>query len=60
MGKPGLDTVIARREFIKSELAAIDKLRAAVEAEGQDLAVAERVLTRLASLPKEEVAPETP
>ena len=51
MSKPDLDTVLARRTQIVRELAGLEKMRVEMEAEGQDLMVAERVLKRLASLP---------
>jgi hypothetical protein len=51
MATPDLDSVIARRAAVANELAALEKLRAEMEAEDQDLAVAERVLTRLAAIP---------
>lgn len=50
MNKPDLDAVMARRQAVANELAALDKMRAEMEAEDQDLVVAERVLKRLASL----------
>jgi len=50
MSKPDLDAVLARREAVANELAALDKLRAEMEAEDQDLQVAERVLKRLEGL----------
>ncbi|MGQ0532475.1 MAG: hypothetical protein ACT4OF_07270 [Caulobacteraceae bacterium] len=49
MSKPDLDAVIARRAAVANELAALEKMRGEMEAEEQDLIVAERVLTRLAS-----------
>lgn len=51
MSKPDLDTVLARRTQIKGELDALEQMRVDMEAEDQDLLVAERVLKRLASLP---------
>jgi hypothetical protein len=54
MAKPDLDAVLARRAVIASELAALDKLRTEMEAEGQELDVAERVLKRLATSPPAE------
>ena len=50
MEKPDLSTVTARRNQIASELAGLEKLRAEMEAEDQDLMVAERVLKRLAAI----------
>lgn len=50
MSKPDLDVVIARRQAVANELAALEKMRADMEAEDQDLMVAERVLKRLAAL----------
>jgi hypothetical protein len=49
MSKPDLEAVLARRAAVANELAALDKLRAEMEAEDQDLLVAERVLSRLAA-----------
>jgi hypothetical protein len=49
MSKPDLDAVTARRAAVANELAALEKMRAEMEAEDQDLIVAERVLRRLAS-----------
>jgi hypothetical protein len=49
MSKPDLDAVLARRAAVANELAALDKMRAEMEAEDQDLMVAERVLSRLAA-----------
>jgi hypothetical protein len=49
MTKPDLDVVIARRQAVANELAALEKMRAEMEAEDQDLIVAERVLKRLAA-----------
>lgn len=49
MSKPDLDVVIARRQAVANELAALEKMRAEMEAEDQDLVVAERVLKRLAA-----------
>jgi hypothetical protein len=49
MNKPDLEAVIARRTAVANELSALEKLRADMEAEDQDLVVAERVLQRLAS-----------
>jgi hypothetical protein len=54
MNKPDLDVVMARRQAVANELAALEKMRAEMEAEDQDLMVAERVLKRLAS----QTAPE--
>ena len=48
MSKPDLDAVTARRAAVANELAALEKMRADMEAEDQDLIVAERVLKRLA------------
>lgn len=50
MNKVDLDTVMARRAEVANELAAIEKMRAEIEAEDQELSVAERVLKRLAGL----------
>lgn len=50
MDKPDLSMVTARRIQIASELAGLEKLRAEMEAEDQDLQVAERALKRLAAL----------
>ncbi|MEZ5994652.1 MAG: hypothetical protein R3C25_02770 [Hyphomonadaceae bacterium] len=47
MGKADLDAVTARRAEVANELAAIEKMRAEMEAEDHDLLVAERVLKRL-------------
>lgn len=49
MMKADLETVKARRAEIASELAGLEKIRAEIEAEDQDLVVAERVLKRLAT-----------
>lgn len=54
MSKPDLDTVILRRRQIASELASLEKMRSEMEAEDQDLVVAERALKRLAALPSAE------
>ena len=51
MNKPDLDTVTARRMQISRELAGLEKLRADMEAEDNELVVAERALKRLASAP---------
>lgn len=48
MNKPDLDTVTARRTQIAHELAGLEKLRVDMEAEDNDLLVAERALKRLA------------
>lgn len=48
MSKPDLEAVIARRMAVQNELTALEKMRAEMEAEDQDLVVAERVLQRLA------------
>lgn len=50
MSKPDLEAVTARRTAVANELAALEKMRADMEAEDQDLQVAERVLKRLAAL----------
>ncbi|MGQ0533813.1 MAG: hypothetical protein ACT4OF_14160 [Caulobacteraceae bacterium] len=50
MNKPDLDTVTSRRRQIASELAGLEKMRLEIEAEDQDLVVAERALKRLAAL----------
>lgn len=55
MMKADLDTVKARRAEIASELAGLEKIRAEIEAEDQDLVVAERVLKRLAARDADEV-----
>jgi hypothetical protein len=49
MNKPDLDVVMARRQAVANELAALEKMRAEMEAEDQDLIIAERVLKRLAT-----------
>jgi hypothetical protein len=49
MNKPDLDTVTARRMLIARELAGLEKLRADMEAEDNELVVAERVLRRLST-----------
>ena len=51
MNKPDLDTVTARRMQIARELAGLEKLRADMETEDNELVVAERALKRLASAP---------
>jgi hypothetical protein len=48
MSKADLETVIARRAAVANELKALEKMRAEMEAEDQDLIIAERVLRRLA------------
>ena len=48
MSKVDLDAVVARRAAVANELKALEKMRAEMEAEDQDLIVAERVLRRLA------------
>lgn len=48
MSKVDLDAVIARRAAVANELKALEKMRAEMEVEDQDLIVAERVLRRLA------------
>lgn len=58
MSKPDLEAVLARRAAVANELAALDKLRAEMEAEDQDLLVAERVLSRLAASNSNDVASE--
>lgn len=60
MVKPDLDAVTMRRAALASEFAALDKLRADMEAEDQDLAVAERVLKRLVTLPPREAPSQVP
>jgi hypothetical protein len=50
MSKPDLEAVLSRRQAVANELAALEKMRAEMEAEQQDLMVAERVLKRLESL----------
>lgn len=50
MSKPDLEAVVARRAAVANELAALAKMRAEMEAEDNDLMVAERVLKRLADL----------
>jgi hypothetical protein len=57
MNKPDLDTVTARRLQIARELAGLEKLRAEMEAEDNELLVAERALKRLAAAP-DDAAPE--
>jgi hypothetical protein len=57
MSQPDLDTVKARRESVRAELAALDKMRLELEAEDGDLVVAERVLKRLAELPSAHAFP---
>jgi hypothetical protein len=54
MSKPDLGAVLARREAVANELAALEKMRAEMEAEDQDLMVAERVLKRLESFGRPE------
>jgi len=49
MSKPDLETVAARRMQIARELAGLEKLRADMEAEDNDLVVAERALKRLST-----------
>lgn len=56
MRRADLDTVLARRAVLASELVALDRLRVEMVAEGQDLDVAERVLKRLGEMPGEAVA----
>ncbi|MGD9980243.1 MAG: hypothetical protein AB7H66_16305 [Hyphomonadaceae bacterium] len=56
MSKPDLDLVMARRQAVANELAALEKMRAEMEAEDQDLVVAERVLKRLATQSRAEPA----
>ena len=58
MSKPDLEAVLARRAAVANELAALDKLRAEMEAEDQDLLVAERVLSRLAASNSNDAASE--
>lgn len=60
MNKPDLDVVMARRQAVANELAALEKMRADMEAEDQDLMVAERVLKRLASLGTPEAPSKSP
>jgi hypothetical protein len=62
MSKPDLDTVTQRRAALVREVAELEKHRAELEAEEQELMVAERVLKRLAgdddellSIPNREV-----
>jgi hypothetical protein len=59
MSKPDLDTVTLRRRQIASELAGLEKIRSEMEAEDQDLVVAERALKRLAALPGSEAPAAT-
>ncbi len=59
MNKPDLDTVAARRAAVASELAALERMRAEIEQEDQELLVAERVLTRLAAMLPAESSPST-
>ena len=47
MARVDLDTVIARRASLARELASLEKLRAEIGSEDEELAVAERVLKRL-------------
>jgi hypothetical protein len=56
MSKPDLEAVLARRQAVANELAALEKMRTEMEAEDQDLMVAERVLKRLESLASPERA----
>jgi hypothetical protein len=59
MSQPDLDTVIARRQSVRAEMAALDKMRRELESEDEDLVVAERVLSRLAELSSpDEFSPE--
>src|SRR5512147_3156265 len=51
MGKSDLDAVLARRSEIAREVAALEAMRAEMEAEDQELLVAERVLRRLSDAP---------
>ena len=60
MSQPDLDTVTARRESVKAEMTALEKMRRELEAEDEDLVVAERVLKRLAELPSVEAFSSTP
>ncbi len=48
MSKPDLEAVIARRMAVQNELTALEKMRTEMEAEDNELVVAERVLQRLA------------
>ena len=52
MSTVDLKTVLERRAAVANELAAIEKMRAQIEAEDQELSVAERVLKRLAGMPQ--------
>lgn len=52
MSTVDLETVLERRAAVANELAAIEKMRAQIEAEDQELSVAERVLKRLAGMPQ--------
>jgi chaperonin cofactor prefoldin len=58
MSKVDLEAVIARRAAVANELKALEKMRAEMEAEDQDLIVAERVLRRLADGGKTPMAAE--
>lgn len=49
MNKPDLDTVTARRMQIARELESLEKLRADMQAEDNELVVAERALKRLST-----------
>jgi hypothetical protein len=56
MSKPDLETVSARRAEVANELSALDRMRAEMEAEDEELQVAERVLKRLQGLAADEAA----
>lgn len=51
MGKADIDAVLERRSEIAREVAALEAMRAEMEAEDQELRVAERVLRRLTETP---------
>jgi hypothetical protein len=60
MSKPDLEAVLLRRQAVANELVALEKMRAEMEAEDQDLMVAERVLKRLESLSSPKTAATAP
>lgn len=51
MGKSDLNAVLERRSEIAREVAALEAMRAEMEAEDQELLIAERVLRRLSDAP---------
>lgn len=55
MQKTDLDAVAARRAMVAREIAALEQMRSEMEAEDEELAVAERVLRRLADMPRGDV-----